>query len=566
MFLIFILVYLGGLLTIFAPCVLPVIPFIFAKSDQPFRRTGLPILLGMAATFTALACIAAVGGSWLVQLNQYGRYLALALLLVFGIALIFPTISERLMGPLVSLGGRLQERADRQGSIKGSLLLGVAVGFLWAPCAGPILGLVLAGTALNGVNFYSALLLLTFAAGAATSLGIALFAGSKVLGILKKGFGAEEWLRKIMGVAVILGVMVIAFGWDTQFLSKLAYFNTAKTEQALIGELSSTKLDQSSFQNQMPPLKGAIEWINSMPLTNEALRGKVVLVDFWTYSCINCIRTLPYIKAWDAKYRDKGLVIIGVHTPEFAFEKIPKNVKQAVAQFDLKYPIALDNNYSIWNSFHNQYWPAHYLVDAHGVIRDEHFGEGDYVETEKMIQTLLREANPNLPAFNLKPVEVSAIGATIPATGMATSPETYVGYARQEGFSSLERITQDKPKKYSFPNQLAINEWALRGTWIIQSESALLKTANGSINYRFEGRDLHLVMGSKSLTPIRFRVTLDGKAPLDDHGSDIDAQGYGVIEGERLYQLIRQYQSNESHLFKIEFLDSGAVVFAFTFG
>ena len=566
MILIFILVYLGGLLTIFAPCVLPVIPFIFAKSDQPFRRTGLPILLGMAATFTVLACIAAIGGAWLVQLNQYGRYVAMALLLVFGLALIFPTISERLMGPFVNFGGRLQERSDQQGNVKGSLLLGIAVGFLWAPCAGPILGLVLAGTALNGVNFYSALLLLIFAAGAASSLGIALLAGTKVLDVLKKGFGAEEWLRKILGITVVLGVLFIAFGWDTRFLAQLAYFNTAKTEQALISQLSNTKLDQTLLKDHMPSIAGATEWINSRPLTNEQLRGKVVLIDFWTYSCINCIRTLPYLKAWDAKYRDKGLVIIGVHAPEFAFEKVPANVQQAVSQFELTYPIALDNNYAIWNAFHNHYWPAHYLVDANGVIRDEHFGEGDHEETEKMIQTLLKEANPKLPEFDGKSTVVRGSGATVPAANMPSSPETYIGYARQEGFSSPEGILKDEARTYSIPGQLNVNDWALSGSWIVGSEAASLQNPNGSMDYRFKGRDLHLVMGSKDNAPIRFRVTLDGKAPLDSHGSDIDAQGYGILNQERLYQLLRLNKIGSSHLFKIEFLDSGAIVFAFTFG
>lgn len=566
MILIFILVFLGGLLTIFAPCVLPVIPFIFAKSDQPFRRTGLPILLGMAGTFTALASLAALGGAWLVQVNQYGRYLALALLLVFGLALIFPSISERIMGPLVNLGGRLQERADQQGSIKGSLLLGVAVGFLWAPCAGPILGLVLAGTALNGANLYSALLLLVFATGAATSLAIALLAGSKILTTLKKGFGAEEWIRRIMGVAVVLGVLVIALGWDTRFLSQLAYFNTNQTEQTLINRLSNPSPRPAGGYKQMPPLEGATLWLNSEPLSSEALRGKVVFIDFWTYSCINCIRTFPYLKAWDAKYRDKGLVIIGVHAPEFAFEKDPENVKWAVTQFGLKYPIALDNHYVIWNAFQNQYWPAHYLVDASGAIRDAHFGEGDYEETEKMIQVLLREANPNLSAFDAKPIIQSGSGATAAASNTPTSPETYIGYERQKGFTSPEQLAANSAVRYTTPHQLNANHWALAGTWMIQSESATLLAANGSISYRFEGRDLHLVMGSKTNTPIRFRVTLDGNPPLDNHGADIDRQGYGVIKEERLYQLIRQKQNATSHLMKIEFLDSGALAFAFTFG
>lgn len=232
--LIFLLSYLGGVLTIFSPCVLPVLPFIFARSGQSFRRSGLPILVGMAMTFTVLASLATVGGAWLIAFNQYGRYAAMLLLLLMGLALIFPSLSERLMRPFVAFGGRLQQHTNQQTSLKGSLLLGVAVGFLWAPCAGPILGLVLAGAALNGANFYSAMLLLVFAAGAASSLALALLAGSQVLSLMKRGLGAEEWLRRGLGVAVLVGVVVIALGWDTRFLAQFSFMSTADTEQRLI--------------------------------------------------------------------------------------------------------------------------------------------------------------------------------------------------------------------------------------------------------------------------------------------------------------------------------------------
>ena len=248
--LIFFLAYLGGVLTIFSPCVLPVLPFIFARSDQSFRRSGLPILLGMAATFTLLASLATVGGAWLIALNQYGRYAAMLLLLLMGLALIFPALSERLMRPFVAFGGRLQQRADRQTSLKGSLLLGVAVGFLWAPCAGPILGLVLAGAALNGANLYSALLLLVFAVGAATSLAVALLAGGRVFSLMKSGLGAEEWLRRGLGVAVLAGVVVIALGWDTRFLFQFTFLSTANTEQKLIAQLAQPTAPQLFRRNR----------------------------------------------------------------------------------------------------------------------------------------------------------------------------------------------------------------------------------------------------------------------------------------------------------------------------
>jgi cytochrome c biogenesis protein CcdA/thiol-disulfide isomerase/thioredoxin len=570
--LIFVLAYLGGVLTIFSPCVLPVLPFIFARSDQSFRRSGLPILLGMAATFTVLASLAAVGGAWLIALNQYGRYAAMLLLLLMGLALVFPALSDRMMRPFVAFGGRLQQRADRQTSVKGSLLLGVAVGFLWAPCAGPILGLVLAGAALNGANLYSALLLLLFAAGAATSLAAALLAGGRVFSMMKRGLGAEEWLRRGLGVAVLTGVVVIALGWDTRFLSQFTFLSTANTEQKLIAQLGKPTADQQPVANtaakflMMPPLAGATHWFNSPALTSEMLRGKVVLVDFWTYSCINCLRTLPYLKAWNEKYRDQGLVIIGVHTPEFAFEKDQQNVEQAIRDLGITYPVAMDNRFAIWNAYHNQYWPAHYLIDAQGQIREQHFGEGAYRETEQMIQTLLKEAHHGVLAVGSGLVQVAGSGATAAAADVERSPETYVGYARQENLVSPEAVTQDAVARYSAPRTLKTNQWALSGKWRVSAEYAAVQASGAAISYRFQGRDLHLVLGTLNGKPVRFKVTLDGVAPSADHGSDIDAQGNGVIREQRLYQLIRQSGKYTVHTFRIEFLDAGAQAFAFTFG
>ncbi len=563
--LIFLLAYLGGLLTIFSPCVLPVLPFIFARSGQSFRTNGLPILTGMAATFTVLASLAAVGGAWLVAVNQYGRYAAMGLLLLLGLALIFPALSDRLMRPFVALGGRLQQRADAQSSFKGSFLLGVAVGFLWAPCAGPILGLVLAGAALQGANLYSALLLLVFAAGAATSLGLALLAGGRVFALMKRGLGAEEWLRRGLGVLVVFGVLVIALGWDTKFLSQFTFLSTAKTEQKLIAKLAQPAASKNT--GSAPSLQGATQWLNSIPLELAALRGKVVLVDFWTYSCINCLRTLPYLKAWDEKYRAQGLVIIGVHAPEFAFEKDRHNVEQAVREFGIQYPVAMDNDFAIWNAYKNEYWPAHYLIDAQGRIREKHFGEGNYRETEQMIVALLKEANGGRLAAADGPVAVQGEGATAAASADKNrSAETYLGYARLQNFASLEAIHKDVAEQYTVPDGLQLNHWALNGSWLVSEQSVALKISGGSISYRFHGRDLHLVLGKKGDEPVRFKVTLDGVAPGAAHGVDIDAQGNGEIRGQRLYQLIRQNGDIGEHTFTIQIFGAGAEAFAFTFG
>ncbi|MBI3581651.1 MAG: cytochrome c biogenesis protein DipZ [Nitrospinae bacterium] len=569
--LIFLLAYLGGTLTILSPCVLPVLPFIFLRSDQSFRRNGLPILLGMAGTFTLLAAFAAVGGAWVVGINQYGRYAAMLLLAALGAALVFPALSERIMRPFVAFGGRLQQQADQRAGVKGALLLGVAVGFLWAPCAGPILGLVLAGAALNGANLHSASLLLAFAAGAATSLGLALLAGGRVFGLMKRGLGAEEWVRRGLGVVVVAGVAVIALGWDTRFLSKFTFFSTASTEQKLIARLdeqpaAKKPVEAASDSPEMPPLTGATQWLNSPPLTFETLRGRVVLVDFWTYSCINCLRTLPYIKAWDEKYRPLGLVVIGVHTPEFAFEKDRRNVEKAVKELGVTYPVAMDNDYAVWNAYHNKYWPADYLIDAKGRIRHRHFGEGAYQETERMIQALLKEANRDAAAVGDEFVKAEGSGATASAGEMEQSPETYVGYARQENLASPEEVQPDEEAQYSAPRSLKPNQWALSGRWLVSSESAALRASGGAISYRFRGRDLHLVLGSRNEKPVRFKVTLDGAAPGADGGADVDAQGNGVIREQRLYQLVRQSGKATVHTFRIEFMDSGAEAFAFTFG
>lgn len=314
-----------------------------------------------------------------------------------------------------------------------------------------------------------------------------------------------------------------------------------------------------------PPLAGATQWLNSPPLNAESLRGKVVLVDFWTYSCINCLRTLPYLKAWDEKYRAQGLLIIGVHAPEFAFEKDLGNVGQAVRDLGIKYPVAVDNQYAIWNAFQNQYWPAHYLIDAQGRIRHQHFGEGAYQETEQMIQSLLKEAHSDL-ALNGGFVQVAGAGATAAAANTQKSPETYLGYARQENLTSPEAIKRDVPARYSAPRTLKSDQWALSGEWLIAKESAVLQSIGGTISYRFQGRDLHLVLSSHNGKPVRFKVTLDGKPPGKNHGVDTDAQGNGEIHEQRLYQLVRQSGEIKDRNFRIEFIDADAEAFAFTFG
>ncbi|HTJ62164.1 MAG TPA: cytochrome c biogenesis protein DipZ [Alphaproteobacteria bacterium] len=571
--LLFVLAYLGGVLTILSPCILPVLPFVFARSDKPFVRSGLPMLAGMAITFAAVATLAAVGGGWAVQANQAGRIAALVLLGFFGLTLLIPSFSEYLTRPLVGLGNRLSQSADGEtAGFLSSFVLGVGTGLLWAPCAGPILGLVLTGAALQGATVGTSILLLAYGLGAATSLALALLVGGRVFAGMKTSLGAGEWVRRGLGVAVLAGVAAIALGADTGLLTRLSLASTGRLEQSLV-DRTGMRMPEAKprvagealpVEGKLPSLDGATLWLNSPPLTPEALKGKVVLVDFWTYSCINCLRALPYIRAWSAKYKDKGLVVIGVHAPEFAFEKDPANVRKAVADMHIDYPVALDNDFKIWQAFDNKYWPAHYFVDANGNIRHHHFGEGEYAESEAVIQQLLAEAGVKDVGGMAK---VAATGAEMPADKDAVqSPETYVGYGRGERFSSPESVG-DGPQQFTVPSTLDLNHWALGGKWTIERERSSLDAAGGRIACRFHARDLHLVLGpGADGKPVRFKVTIDGHAPGAEHGVDTDADGKGTVTGERLYQLVRQSGDIQDKTFEIEFFDPGVQAYAFTFG
>jgi len=322
-------------------------------------------------------------------------------------------------------------------------------------------------------------------------------------------------------------------------------------------------------EGSFPALAGAVHWLNSPPLTAEGLRGYVVLVDFWTYSCINCLRAIPFVEAWAEKYKDSGFVAIGVHTPEFAFERDPGHVAKAVRDLKLTYPIALDSNYVIWKAFNNQAWPAHFFIDANGRIRSHHFGEGDYDESERIIQQLLAERNAGRATGGPGGlVHIVGRGAeAAPNFDAVGSPETYVGYARQQNYSSPQGIATDRPARYTAPVRPRVNQWGLEGEWTVRRENAVLSSAPGTLVFRFHARDLHLVLGPRpDGTPVRFRVVLDGTAPVEDRGVDVDSQGLGVVTDYRLYQLIRQKGPVEDRTFRIEFLDPGVQVFAFTFG
>jgi thiol-disulfide isomerase/thioredoxin len=354
------------------------------------------------------------------------------------------------------------------------------------------------------------------------------------------------WIPRAVGAAALVGVAALAM-----LHSKIPVVPAAHAALADRGA--------------MPELGGAVGWLNSAPLSRDALRGKVVLVNFWTYSCINSLRELPYVKAWAAKYKDAGLVVVGAHAPEFGFEKERANVENAVRKLEITFPVPIDSDHRIWNAFNNEAWPADYFIDAKGRIRYRHYGEGEYDRSERVIQELLRENGAT--GFDANTVRISADGAEASPSDDIRSPETYVGYARTEKFATLGGMARDSVRSYGVPARPSLNQWGLGGSWNVGGESAVLQQAPGKIVFRFHSRDLHMVLAPpKNGKPVRFRVMLDGAAPGADRGIDANADGAGELSRPRMYQLIRQKGPVKDRLFEIEFLDPGAEAFSFTFG
>ncbi|MDZ5647030.1 cytochrome c biogenesis protein CcdA [Nitrospirillum sp. BR 11828] len=579
-----ILAYLAGVLTFAAPCILPLLPIVVAPvvSGRPGRGFhALPLLLGLAVAFAVSASLAAAGG-WAVVANQYGRAVGLALVTLFGLAMIWPALADRLAAPLVTVGTRLAARfntgADR--TVVSSLVLGLATGLVWAPCAGPVLGLILSAAALRGPGLDTTLLLFVYALGAATPLALVMAGGGRLIRALPQG--ALRWtegLRRLVGGAVVATAVVGAAGLDTRLFLGVPALATDTVERALVKMLGFHPLgvaQAATLPATTPPLTGPLAdvlkakaWVNTPGLTADALRGHVVLVNFWTYSCINCLRALPHVRQWAARYKDQGLVVVGVHTPEFAFERDVDNIAKAAATLDVTYPVAVDSDYRIWRAFDNQAWPALYLVGADGRILHQAFGEGDYDKTERVIRKALADAKgpadqgPTAPAAVVRG-EGTQAAADLNDLG---SPETYVGYGEGQRYSGDDDIVADAPARYRLAGGLRLNHWTLGGDWTVGREFATAGQAGARIAYRFHARDLHLVLApGADGQPVRFRVRIDGAAPGADHGTDVDAEGVGTVHAAKLYQLVRQAGPVADHTFEIEFLGPGARAYAFTFG
>ncbi|MCD2166736.1 cytochrome c biogenesis protein DipZ [Comamonas koreensis] len=581
----YLVAFAAGVLSVLSPCILPVLPFVFARQGQPSRHGSLPLLIGMALAFAAAASLAAAAGTWAVQLSQWGRSLALLGLGVFAASLLFPRLAAWWSRPLVQIGEKLATQQPQQRWLH-SALLGAATGLIWSPCAGPVLGLLLSGAALAGPGTTTSLLLLCYAAGAGLALWAAMRISAGTLARLRAHWLPGERGRRVAGAAMLAAVLAVATGLDSRLLAQsgaLSGLGSNGLESSLLeaampsaqaAELAGNNpgapyTSPLPVESTRPSLDGGTQWLNAAPQSIPALRGKVVLVNFWTYSCVNCLRTLPYVNAWAQKYADRGLVVVGVHAPEFAFEKDRSNVEKALQQLKISYPVVQDNGFRIWRAFNNQYWPALYLVDAQGRVRHHQFGEGGYAATERALNELLREAQVPSAA-----TAAASTANTVPDTqglGMAAdtaslrSPELYLGYDKGGSLRLAGRPAPDKPTDYQ-PAALRLNTWTLQGNWTLKPEWVQANSAGGRLALRFEARDANLVLGAAGASPLRFRLTIDGQSPGIHHGSDVDAQGYGQVDATRLYQLVRQQGPVKQRTVEIEFLDAGARGYAFTFG
>lgn len=566
------LAFLAGGLTVLSPCILPILPALLSASlSTKLKHRPFWIVLGLVLSFTFFGVIFAVFGGFFGLSNQTLRHVALAVLFFLSLTLMWPELWEKFGNRISRLAAKIPGTnvlPENQGRVS-AIVIGMSLGLVWAPCAGPILGIILTLAAVQSSLAQGFVLMGSYALGAGfPMLGIG-YGGQKIAGKLRLLSRWGGFFRKALGALTCVTVIALYFNVDTLVLSYLprGFFFAERLEKKLSAEapedvLASKVLSgKLSLMGDMPEFAGISAWLNSPPLVADKLRGKVVLIDFWTYSCINCIRTLPAVTAWHEKYRNQGLVIIGVHTPEFQFESEIANVKQALIRHGITYPVALDNDYGTWNAYKNRYWPAKYLIDAEGHIRKTHFGEGDEEEFEAAIQELLQEARLLKEAPKLS-VRDSGVDFN-----KIHSPETYIGYARQENFASPESVAANVMTNYTAPSALRLNEWALQGTWQVMTESARLTSASGKIQYRFRAPQLNLVMKGVG-QGVKAVVYLDGKPIAENSkGEDVGISGEVFIRDAKLYNLVHLPADDiGEHVFELIFETEGAELFAFTFG
>lgn len=544
------LAFLEGLALIVSPCILPVLPLVLAASVDGGKRRPYGIIIGFVLSFSLFA-LASRKIVMLLGLDlDVIKNISLILLALFALVLLSSRLSEKfsaLTQGAANFGNQLASRGG-EGLLSG-VMIGALIGLVWTPCAGPILAAVLVQVIRQQSDLSGNLIILAFAIGAGVPMLIIALSGRKLMN--KLGFLTRhtEAVRRGFAVLILLSVAYIASGVDAQTLLTSSPDKTSEPRSV------SMLQEGLATPYAAPEFAGIEAWLNSQPFTMQQLKGKIVLIDFWTYSCINCVRTLPYITSWDEKYRDQGLVVVGVHAPEFEFEKDIGNVKAAIAQHNIRYPVALDNNLSTWVNFNNRYWPAHYLINQEGKVVYTHFGEGKYDVTENNIRYLLglkgKFASPQA-------------GMPPPTLSPEQTPETYLGYGRAKSFGGNQPVVRDAQSAYLFPAALPENAWALSGKWKVESEKIIAVEKNTALGLNFTARKVFLVLGTTSGKPLHATLRLNGKAIGSDAGKDAPA---GIVNVERhtLYELLDQGQAARG-LLEIESDAPGLELYAFTFG
>ncbi len=538
--------FIEGFALIISPCILPILPIILAGSLEGSKKRPVGIIIGFMIVFALFTLFSR-------KLVQYSgidlniiRHISFGILILLAIIMLSTYLTDKfaeLTRHLTNAGSTLSTANNPQGGLVSGILFGGLVAIIWTPCAGPILAAVIVQTVIQQTNLMSFLTLLAFGLGAGIPMLVIALFGRTLMAKLSFLKSRTTILRKLLGLIIIfsVGYMIFIEGG----------INTVRA--------ADTNNVAVSLQNGLsepyaaPPIAGIDAWVNSQPLQLQNLKGKVVLIDFWTYSCINCIRTLPYLKDWYDKYHDKGLIIIGVHTPEFDFEKNLTNVKNAVQQDGIKYPVALDSHFVTWLNFKNQYWPAHYLLDKNGNVVYTHFGEGDYDITENNIRYLLglKEITTNVTSDNESFFQTE-------------TPETYLGYARADSFESPESVSQNQNAQYTFPETLAQHSWALQGGWNIMSDRILATQNNSSIEIHFHARNVYIVMGNSTNKSIQVKLLLNDNSITTDMGKDVVNSSITVYK-HTLYEALHFNQATTGIL-KVISSTPGLEVYTFTFG
>ncbi len=566
--------FLAGFATILAPCIWPLLPIVLSASTQGGAKRPFGLTLGVMTSFSLFTLSVSYLESIFKINPDIFRMIAVIVIVLLGVSMLIPALGTQfevfISRVLQPIQGRLQRQNDETGFVAG-YATGFSIGLVWAPCAGPILATIATLAATQAVNFRVFLITLSYVLG----LGIPLFAfsqsGAWGFAKMRRISKYTGRIQQVFGLVMIVAALMIYTNYDKTLQLKLLelFPNYGRVltriednqvvshqlQQLRGGAAASARSDASSLSDQgpAPEFQGIAQWLNSKPLMMAQLRGKIVLVDFWTYSCINCLRTLPYTKAWYKAYAKDGFVLIGVHTPEFAFEKSTDNVKRALLQFGIEYPVAQDNGYKTWDAYHNSYWPAEYLIDAKGHIRLAHFGEGHYDEMDQAIRELLKEAGRSVN---------TAASVKQEAVDYAETPETYLGLARLERFASKEPASMGN-HVYSFPQALKLNQLALQGPWTLTEEAAKAEK-NSSLEIRFSAEKVYLVL-SPQHPGDQIALFLDGSPIGAAAGVDVK-QDKATLDTQRLYRLVDLKGKPGTHLLRIQFLNDGISAYAFTFG